>query len=411
MPATNGVVYPKLRNMLDAQPVDYAGQRYLLLRDMLELTSGYLMVPRPLAPILSLCDGSHDHRELQAIMAVRYGVRVSQDEISGLIQALEQALMLDNEQFLEAEQAALTVYRQAPFRPLSCAPHVYPAEPEALRSQLNSYLEVSAAGGDGRPKSFAGRGLISPHIDYARGGPVYADVWKQAEEAARNADLVLIFGTDHYGLDRFSLTRQNYATPYGVLETDQHLVNRLAEALGEQAAFSGEIRHRKEHSVELAAVWLHHVREGRPVDLVPVLCGSFYPFINGDEILETDPLVKNFITTLKSATAGKQVLTVAAADLAHVGPAFGGEPLTDGGWEVLRTADERLIQEMLGGSPKGFIGEIQQVQDQFNVCGVSPIYLTLAALAPTQGVLAGYDTCPADPTNTSVVTICGMLLE
>ena len=33
------------------------------------------------------------------------------------------------------------------------------------------------------------RGLVSPHIDYQRGGLVYAQVWRAAAQAAREAEL------------------------------------------------------------------------------------------------------------------------------------------------------------------------------------------------------------------------------
>ena len=126
------------------------------------------------------------------------------------------------------------------------------------------------------------QGLLSPHIDYARGGEVYAQVWKRAAQAARDAELVILLGTDHYGADLLTLTRQNYATPYGVLPTDAALVDRLATAIGAEAAFAGELRHRGEHSLELVAVWLHHMRGGQPVPVAPILTGSFHPFmLNG----------------------------------------------------------------------------------------------------------------------------------
>ena len=95
------------------------------------------------------------------------------------------------------------------------------------------------------------------------------------------ADLAIIFGTDHSGgLGKVTPTRQSYATPYGVLPTANGIVDRLADALGEEEAFAEELHHRKEHSIELASVWLHHApgrqrERGRPraVRLVRALRG------------------------------------------------------------------------------------------------------------------------------------------
>jgi len=61
-------------------------------------------------------------------------------------------------------------------------------------------------------------GVISPHIDYQRGGPVYAAVWQRAAGAIRGAELVIVFGTDHSGgpgkLTRaLRITRKQNALP------------------------------------------------------------------------------------------------------------------------------------------------------------------------------------------------------
>jgi MEMO1 family protein len=48
-------------------------------------------------------------------------------------------------------------------------------------------------------------------------------------ETVQQADLAIVFGTDHFSEGfPFSLTRQNYATPYGVLPTAVEIVDRLA---------------------------------------------------------------------------------------------------------------------------------------------------------------------------------------
>jgi AmmeMemoRadiSam system protein B len=250
--------------------------------------------------------------------------------------------------------------------------------------------------------------LLSPHIDYPRGGPVYAQVWKRAEQAVREADLVVLFGTDHQGTDSFTLTRQNYATPYGTLPTARPLVDKLASVIGEEQAFAGELRHRGEHSLELVAVWLHHLRAGQPVELVPILVGGLHHYIYNGATPDDDVLFDQVLATVRTETQGRRVLVVASGDLAHVGPAFGGAPLTQAGLAQLHSADHELIRRLCAGDPAGFFKAIQQVRDRNNVCGVTPLYLTLRALGAVQGEQCGYAVCPADEQQTSVVTVCGM---
>jgi AmmeMemoRadiSam system protein B len=255
------------------------------------------------------------------------------------------------------------------------------------------------------------RGLVSPHIDYARGGLVYAHVWKQARDAVKAADRVLLLGTDHNGsAATLTPTRQSYATPYGVLPTAVDVVDRLAATLGRETAFAEELHHRTEHSIELAAIWLHHIRGGEPCELVPLLCGSFHPYTQEGVDVGTDERLGLALRVLREAMPGRQTLVIAAADLAHVGPAFGGSPLSVTGRARLRAADDALLAQILSGSAEGFLEEIRQVQDRYHVCGVPPIYLALRLLEPVQGRLLAYELCPADERGTSQVSVCGLTL-
>jgi len=129
----------------------------------------------------------------------------------------------------------LAAYRAAPFRPPALAGGSYPENPADLYLLLQNYLEAAVS----TPDPACQRGLLSPHIDYPRGGPVYAEVWKRASPLIQAADVVVVLGTDHFGgHNPITLTRQHYATPYGVLPTEQTIVDHLAAALGEQAAFA-----------------------------------------------------------------------------------------------------------------------------------------------------------------------------
>jgi len=397
--------HPKLRS-LDIRPHTQAGQAYILLRDPTQISEHTLLIPQPLAAALAFCDGTHDTQAMCRAFEEQHGLALPKDLVVQLLTALDEALMLENDRTHQARAAALAAYRHAPFRSPALAGQAYPAEPHTLRLLLDTYLADVAAEQPALPQA---TGLLSPHIDYARGGPVYAQVWKQAADLVKAADLVVMFGTDHYGNDPFTLTRQNYATPYGVLPTAQPVINALTDAIGEQAAFAGELRHRGEHSLELVTTWLHHMRGGEPCEFVPILCGGFHHFIYDGTAPATDPLVNNVLDALRTATAGRRIAVIASGDLSHVGPAFGGRPLNLVDRARLRGADDDLIAQMCRGSAENFFTLIRQVRDRNNVCGVSPVYLTLRLLDAALGECTGYATCPADEQDTSVVTVCGVL--
>ncbi|RIK40832.1 MAG: AmmeMemoRadiSam system protein B [Chloroflexi bacterium] len=400
--------YPKLRS-LDIRPCQHEGRHYLLLRDPAQLSPHPLLVPQPLALVLAFCDGTRDAGGLASAFYETYGITAPLAPVEELVAALDEALMLENERAAQAHLAALEDFRNAPYRPPALAGLSYPADGKALWKLLQDYLE-DANGVEpltvdwSRPP-----GLLSPHIDYLRGGPVYAQVWKRAAQVAREADLVVIFGTDHYGADPFTLTHQNYATPYGTLPTARWLVDALAATIGEETAFAGELRHRGEHSLELVAVWLHHLREGQPVEVVPILVGGLHHYIHNGATPAQDELFAQVVETLRTGIRGRRVLVIASGDLAHVGPAFGGAPLDQAGKQRVQAADQTLIDHLRAGDAERFFGAIQQVRDRNNVCGVTPLYLTLRTLGQVRGEEVAYAICPADETERSVVTVCGMV--
>lgn len=396
---------------IQIHPIQHQGQEMLLLRDPLNLSDTSIAIPRPLAPLLALLDGTRDAAEMEAALRVRAGVRLAPGLLHKLLSDLDAAYLLDNERFAGARDAALEAYRQAPFRTLTLDGNSFAPRSDLAGAQLQGYVDglpPAELAGEGRPI----RGLICPHIDYQRGGPVYAEVWRAAAQAAREAEMVIILGTDHQGGDgAITPTRQSYATPWGVLPTEADVVEALASAVGEKVAFAAELNHRGEHSIELAAVWLHFVRDGKPVPVVPLLCGSFAAFVAGEADPAEHAPFAAAVEVLREAMAGRRSLVVAAADLAHVGPAFGDRHGLDFVARAqLRSADERLLAAVYEGDAAAFFTEIQDEGDRRNICGLPPIYLTLRLLGEARGRPAGYAQCPADPQGLSFVSIAGVVL-
>lgn len=401
------MLYPRLR-ALDIRPHRQDGHRYFLLRDPLQLSEQMLLVPAPLGPALALCDGTHDVATMRSLLTSRFGAHFENGVVDELLTALDGALFLENDNYRAARNTAIAAFRAAPFRLMSCAGSVYPADPAELRRVLDGYLAQT----DGRTGDATIRGLFSPHIDYARGGHVYAKAWQRVAAAARAADLVVIFGTDHHSdtPGSLTLTPQNYATPFGVLPTARGVVEAIAEAIGPDV-FVGELRHRGEHSLELVTVWLHHMRGGQPVEIVPILAGSFAEYIEREVSPLTDPTLQILFETLKRETAGRRMLVVSSGDLAHVGSAFDGEPLDAHGKARLKADDDLLVDRLCAGDAEGFYNTLARIQNANNVCGLAPTYLALQLLGATKGERVGYDSCPADEENTSVVTVASIVFE
>ncbi|MFZ1400066.1 MAG: AmmeMemoRadiSam system protein B [Candidatus Promineifilaceae bacterium] len=403
---------PRLRP-LDFQPVYHQGEQMWYLRDPLELSSEQLVMPPALAQLLIFLDGTRTPQQIHAAFCRHIGQSLDFAVTEQALAQLDAACLLDNERAKQALAQQKADFRSQPHRLPALADLSYPANPRHLSRMLDEYGRDDNLNGW---QPWRGRAIISPHIDYPRGGKVYSKVWQRAKTAVLEADLVIILGTDHNGgLGTFTLTRQPYATPYGVLPTDLALVDELAAAIGEEAAFAEELHHRKEHSIELSAVWLHYLYQQagvNPRPMVPILCGSFHHFVMNGAHPAEDELLETAVATLQHATTDKKVLIVASVDFAHVGPAFGDDYTMD---EVRRTAlrqtDHNLVQAIIRGDDASFYDQIAAVEDRNKVCGFSSIYLLLRYLQATEGVQVAYDHCRADDEDHSLVSIAGILLE
>jgi AmmeMemoRadiSam system protein B len=399
---------PELRNV-NVQRITYQGEPVFLIQDPLKLTEAVILLPQALGPLAILCDGQHTIPEIKAALEVRYGLRLPQTVIEDLLRQFDQALLLENATFKKAKQQAIETYRAASHRPPALAGPSYPDDPDELRRMLQEYLD-NVNGVPAAPVH--SRGVISPHIDYQRGGPTYAQVWASAAEAIRQAELVIIFGTDHNGgAGTITLTRQNYASPLGVMPTDKKLVDRLAEALGPEHVFNEELHHLGEHSIELALVWLQYVRNEEPCQVLPVLCGSFHHFMTNQAEIEAESRFKTFVELLREEMTNRRTVVVAAGDLAHLGPVFDSPPLDAVAQAQMKVDDEALMDALCQGNADNFFKVMQVGQYQRNVCGLSSFYFTLSVLNQTRGQTIAYELCPADNNNTSFVSVCGIVLE
>ncbi len=243
-------------------------------------------------------------------------------------------------------------------------------------------------------------GLISPHIDPRRGGPVYARAYRQIAEHCQ-ADRFVIFGTAHQPMESlFSATRKDFETPLGRVKTDTLLIDRLAEHLASSLAGrqidleADELVHRSEHSIEFQAVFLQYVLGGkRPWQIVPVLVGSFQPFFDEHATPEESPQFQAFLAAMRAAVGahGGRVCYVSGADLAHVGTRFGDPWTVDARRLEEQSADDRALLETACRAAAALFRHVADQEDCRRVCGLPPIYTMLEMIAPATGRVLAYD--------------------
>src|SRR5262245_16911303 len=233
-----GALRPKLR-MLEAFPVEQAGERCLALRDPSGLTDHVAVLPRAILDLVSLFDGERSVDEIRDVLLARHGGAPTAQQIGDLVGRLDEAGLLDSDRFAQHRRTVEDAWRSSPVRQAAHAGGAYAGEPDALAAQIDGFF--THADGPGRlaaasaptPGQRPLRGLIAPHIDFHRGGPTYA--WAYRELALRSdADLFVVLGTCHSGMEApFALTLKPFATPAGEVPVDRDLHEAIARRAGQ----------------------------------------------------------------------------------------------------------------------------------------------------------------------------------
>lgn len=332
-------------------------------------------------------DGELTHAEIAAGVRVDFPqVNVTADVVAGLAGALDGAGLLDSPRFRERVNG--------PVRKPACV-GTYSDDPGELRGQLEGLF--TAPGGPGLPRPGGKksgpplRAVLVPHMDYGRGNVTYGHGFKELVENT-DARVFVIVATSHYSPHRFTLTRQHFETPLGLVETDQEYVNRIVEHYGD-GLFDDPLAHVPEHSIELEVVLLKYLLRDRPFRIVPLLTGGLADRVRKKaDPAEADDIAR-MVAALRAAEAacGEPACYVISGDLAHIGPKFDDRRKAAGAWLAQsREKDAEILKTLEAADPAAFFGVIAGEKNARRVCGLPPTWLTLAAARPRAGKVLHY---------------------
>jgi AmmeMemoRadiSam system protein B len=417
---------PRLRS-LEAFPIEQDGRRMVGLRDPAGFTEQVAMLPIPLLDVVSLFDGDHAIDEIRDIVAARHGGGLSAADVVAVAERLDEAGFLDSPRFAERRRRIEAEFAARPNRPAAHAGGAYAGEAEALREQIAGFFRHAEGPGAaldglaearafdlrspqgatsvGRLRDSGIRGLLAPHIDFHRGGPVYAWAYREILERC-DADLFVVLGTCHAGMaEPFAATLKAFDTPLGPVPADRDFLEALGRRYGHDL-FASEGAHRIEHSIEFQAVMLRWALGDRPFTMVPLLASFLHEAVWTGQDAEADPRVPRFLAALAEtlSASGRRVCVVGGVDLAHVGPRFGdAEPNTPVFLAEVERADRAMLETITAGDASAFFASVTADRDARRICGLSPIYSFLRALPGAQGRLIRYRQWP-DPEGT--VSFC-----
>lgn len=392
MSEADPLITPQLR-FVEAFPVRTDGQDLVCLRDPENFAENPIFLNKTLVFLVSRMDGKHSLRDIQADYFRATNEILPIETLEDLVSQLDEQHYLASPGFEKFYQGLVEEFKSSPARPARHAGSAYPQNCEALAAQIEGYFAHPEGPGNGPEPATPLRGLISPHIDFTRGGPTYAHAY-HALSTHPGGDTFIIFGTCHTRMSqRFSITAKDFETPLGTAKTDQEFVARLSAKL--DGDYQDEFCHRAEHSIEFQAVCLQYLMRGKQeYGIVPILVGSFQDiYEDGGGKAADHPEILKVVTAIREtiAESSGRVCIVAGADLAHVGRRFGDSSgPTEYSLREVERQDRTFLQLVESGDAEAVFDSIAADGDRRRVCGYPPIYMTLRCIERPRGQLLQY---------------------
>jgi AmmeMemoRadiSam system protein B len=295
---------------------------------------------------------------------------------------LDNGLFLVSPRFSEAERRVREDFLKSPTRPPALAGLSYARSAAALNGELDRYLEHAKDAKLSTAPSGSMAGLVAPHIDYRRGQVSYGITYKRLSEPRH--DLYVLIGTSHqFSRGLFHLTSKDFETPIGPLPCDREFIGKLADGYGTVRAFSDELLHRREHSLELQTPFIRRLHgEAR---IAPILVGSFHHMLGSGKLPheydEYEAFTATFASLIKKRRAnGQRVCVIAGVDMAHIGKHFGDkEALTAEKMAHIAERDRQYLDAILAHDKLRLFSHIEEDGDARRICGFPTMYTVLDA--------------------------------
>jgi AmmeMemoRadiSam system protein B len=225
----------------------------------------------------------------------------------------------------------------------------YPADPERLRADIDSFLSPSQDSPS--QKTISAIGCIVPHAGYMYSGPVAGAVFSRLEIPP--SCIVLCPNHTGRGHPLAIMKEGEWRTPLGTVPIDSDLAAQLMRyfpALSEDSA-----AHRSEHAIEVELPFLQVRRPD--VKFVPVAMGT-------GQLVILEQVGQAVAEVLRETE--KQPLIIASSDMNH----YEDDATT-------RVKDRKAIEKILALDAPGLYETV--LNESISMCGYGPVVAMVTA--------------------------------
>lgn len=366
-------LYP-LRNDLSITQMTQDEQEIVVIGDPLGYSDSQIAVSLEFFWLLTQIE--------KGTTAVELAKKISLEQVEYLdpffaeVEKLNELKFMDSPSFNQFKKTADAEFLANPIRESVLTGHSFPEDKEEFKNYLDTIFElVDKNEIDGNAKA-----AIIPHLDLITGEKtqkVYAKGYHSLRE--NDFDLIVIFGTAHFKAShRFMLIQKHFETPNGIIETDLELINSIKE-IAPDSFIIDEYAHRQEHSIEIQVALSSHYFNGRKFKILPVLTAGYFDLMEMESNPDNDETIKTFISTLNDSLnkLGRNAIYIASVDFSHYGAKFQDDFDAKDKIEESIKYDEGLMKSILENDHNNFYKQINDVDDDWKVCGTAPIFTLL----------------------------------
>lgn len=315
-------------------------------------------------------------KQIQENILKNYNIAITESEIIGVANFMMANHWLETF-YYHTQIEEINQYILSSIRPAICAGQVYPDKKEELEIVLENILSLEKE--NTIEKANSPKTILAPHIDFRVGYEAlkcYSSAFGGLS-GSEKADLVIMIGTAHYkNSNHFMLSKKNYASPLGIIESDKELIEQIVN--NSDYASIDEMAHYPEHSLELHLIFAQYIYQN-DFKVLPILCGGLQSYFKKEISPIEDVKYKNTLDSIILSAKSKynKVIILSSGDLSHFGKKFGDEFEAETKFDLVKENDAKLIEMIKSKNFQQFYNFLKNQNDQFRICGLSPFYAAM----------------------------------